>query len=69
MRPVLRQQISAQVPYDHVLGWLLRLVQDAAIGLEDHRITRADLVIIYTDPIRKHEEQPIVVGAAPKPAH
>ena len=59
-----RQQVSAQVGYDHVFGGFLCLAKDAAVGVEDHGIARADLIVIYTDPIRKHQEQPIVVGAA-----
>ena len=60
---------GVEIGDDHLIGGAARLGENPAVGIEDHGIAGANLVIIDTDAIAEEEEEPIVVGAGRQPAH
>jgi len=57
-----------EVGDDHRVGSFPGLDEKAAIGVENHRVARANLVVIHAQAVAENEEQAVVVRAPGQPA-
>ncbi len=53
----------------HVVGSLPGLGQNAAVGIQNHGISGADLIVVRPDTVAENVEQAVVVGPRRQPTH